>query len=143
MFGQTVKIVEVIIAGNIQKSIFLFICFCTALQIKHQTNVIIILGSSCLKAITLTIQDTVLYLQRDLQMTTTTAPGYSSMTAKYKVIKTTFFDIIHAEIGVTLLWDRGTRILVALSPKYRGKVQFINDACSDHVYYLMLLLSYG
>ena len=79
-----------------------------------------ILGSSCTKEIKLTLLDTVIHLQRDQQMIVTAAPGYMEMKTKYTVIKTTFFDIIHSEIGVTLLWDRGTKILVTLDPKYRG-----------------------
>merc|ERR1712062_315357 len=44
------------------------------------------------------------------------------MRAQYEVIKTTFFDIIHAEdVGITIMWDRGTRIQIKLKPKFKGK----------------------
>ncbi|XP_057292411.1 SCO-spondin-like isoform X2 [Hydractinia symbiolongicarpus] len=77
-------------------------------------------GSTCTKSIYFTFEDTILHLQKDQPMTALPAPNHNIMTAKYDVIKTTFFDIIHTQIGITVLWDRGTRILISLNPKYKG-----------------------
>ena len=69
----------------------------------------------------ITIQDTMIQLQRGHKIKTTAASG-TVMKAKYKVIKTTFFEIIHAEIGITIMWDRGTRLYISLQPKFKGIV---------------------
>lgn len=79
-------------------------------------------GSTCTKSIYFTFEDTILHLQKDQPMTALPAPNHNIMTAKYDVIKTTFFDIIHTRIGITVLWDRGTRILISLNSKYKGMI---------------------
>ena len=49
--------------------------------------------------------------------------------AKYKLMKTTFFDVIHAEdVGLTVMWDRGTRLKVQIQPALKG--EFIPDVCN-------------
>ena len=54
-------------------------------------------------------------------MTTEPLVKGQTMTMKYQVVKSTFFDIIHAEeAGVTVMWDRGTRIRVHIHPKFKG-----------------------
>ena len=51
------------------------------------------------------------------------------MLAKYKLMKTTFFDVIHAEdVGLTVMWDRGTRLKVQIQPALKG--EFIPDVCN-------------
>ena len=50
-----------------------------------------------------------------------------AMLMKYEVLKTTFFDVIHAEeAGITVMWDRGTRLRVQLHPRFKGKLNVVS-----------------
>lgn len=80
----------------------------------------IFLGATCSKSVTITLNDTTIYLSRGSQMKVTPAARAGAvMKRNFQVVKSTFFDTIYAE-GITIMWDRGTRVLVSLDPKYRG-----------------------
>ena len=67
--------------------------------------------------------DTVLIFQKDqaLRVQNQLSSSVSILKSRdYHMIKTHFYDIIHSDYGVTLIWDRGTRILVKLNPKFKG-----------------------
>ena len=57
-----------------------------------------------------------------METTVSPLPGTSSssMTAKYKIRDIHFFTILETNIGLTLMWDRGTRLYVTLDPKFKG-----------------------
>ena len=81
-------------------------------------------GATCSKVIVVNIQDTILHLRKGHAITSEPVTKGKPMMAKYEIIKTTFFDIIHAdEIGITVMWDRGTRLRVHIKPSFKGKQQ--------------------
>ncbi len=59
-------------------------------------------------------------MERGKKTTTKPAAGHLFATAKYKVINSGIFVIVASEMGVTLTWDKGTRMYVTLDPKYKG-----------------------
>ena len=82
-----------------------------------------VVGSTCAKSITFTIMHTVLTFQKDQPLRVQNQLSFAASSLKsrdYHMIKTHFYDIIHSNHGVTLIWDRGTRILVKLNPKFKG-----------------------
>ena len=104
-------------------------------------HILYIVGSTCTKSITLTIMDTILILQKDQPLIVQNQPSYAAANFKsrdYHMIKTHFYDIIHSDHGVTLIWDRGTRILVKLNPKFKG----INLLTMYYLIYCFLFLIY-
>ena len=79
-------------------------------------------GATCSKVIVVNILDTILHLRKGHAITSEPVTKGKPMMAKYEIIKTTFFDIIHAdEIGITVMWDRGTRLRVHIKPSFKGK----------------------
>nr|XP_047137084.1 SCO-spondin isoform X2 [Hydra vulgaris] len=78
-------------------------------------------GSTCTKLITLTVNDTMLYFEKSQKIRVLPSFGHFNATARIKIIETTFFIIVHTEFGITLLWDTGTRLILKLDPKFRGK----------------------
>ncbi|XP_031570800.1 mucin-2-like [Actinia tenebrosa] len=78
-------------------------------------------GVTCTKKITVTLGDTVIQLERDSKPKVTPLPGATVYTTRYSIREVHFFTVIETKIGLTLMWDRGTRIYVTLSPEFRGK----------------------
>ena len=68
------------------------------------------------------VGDTNIHLQAGKDVVTEPSVPDGGMTAKYEIITTTFYTIIHANhVGLTVMWDRGTRIIVKLQPSFQGK----------------------
>ena len=92
--------------------------------------------------------DTVLIFQKDqpLRVQNQLSSSMSILKSRdYHMIKTHFYDIIHSNHGVTLIWDRGTRILVKLNPKFKGinlleMYCFIHSFCFLFTIFLVILL---
>ncbi|KAB1276572.1 SCO-spondin [Camelus dromedarius] len=96
-------------------------------------------GLTCTKALTVRLQGTVVHMLRGRAVTVNgvsvtpprvyTGPGLSLRRAGLFLLLTT-------RLGLTLLWDGGTRVLVQLSPQFRGQVaglcgDFDGDASND------------
>ena len=79
-------------------------------------------GSVCTKAVTFTLNDTTITLRKDQAMAIMPSLAFMQSTpiTKFEVIKSTFYDIIHTELGITLMWDRHTRVLISLQPQFKG-----------------------
>ncbi|XP_004430689.1 PREDICTED: SCO-spondin [Ceratotherium simum simum] len=96
-------------------------------------------GLTCTKALTVRLQNTVVHMLRGQAVTVNgvsvtppkvyTGPGLSLHRAG-------LFLLLSTRLGLTLLWDGGTRVLVQLSPQFRGRVaglcgDFDGDASND------------
>ena len=102
-----------------------------------------IVGSTCTKSITLTIMDTILILQKDQPLKVENQPSYADRKSPdYHMIKTHFYDIIHSDHGVTLIWDRGTRILVKLNPKFKG-INLLSMYCLTYCFFFLIYHSFS
>lgn len=68
------------------------------------------------------MNDTTIQLRKDQETLIIPAALYANEpVTKVEILKSTFYDIIHTEIGITLLWDRNSRILISLDPRYKGR----------------------
>ncbi|XP_068828902.1 LOW QUALITY PROTEIN: SCO-spondin-like [Capricornis sumatraensis] len=96
-------------------------------------------GLTCTKALTVRLQGTVVHMLRGRAVTVNgvsvtppkvySGPGLSLRPAG-------LFLLLSTRLGLTLLWDGGTRVLVQLSPQLRGRVaglcgDFDGDASND------------
>ncbi|OWK06839.1 SSPO [Cervus elaphus hippelaphus] len=96
-------------------------------------------GLTCTKALTVRLQGTVVHMLRGRAVTVNgvsvtppkvySGPGLSLRPAG-------LFLLLSTRVGLTLLWDGGTRVLVQLSPQLRGRVaglcgDFDGDASND------------
>ena len=67
------------------------------------------------------IKDTMIFLERGKNIRTSPVVLGGRMTAKFEVIQTTFWVVIHAkDMGLTVLWDRGTRVQIRLTSDFKG-----------------------
>ncbi|XP_037691794.1 SCO-spondin-like [Choloepus didactylus] len=96
-------------------------------------------GLTCTKALTLQLESTVIHMLRGRAVTVN---GVSIMPPKVytgpglSLHRAGLFLVLTARLGLTLLWDGGTRVLVQLSPQFRGRVSglcgdFDGDASND------------
>uniref|UniRef100_A0A2I3GQ68 SCO-spondin n=1 Tax=Nomascus leucogenys TaxID=61853 RepID=A0A2I3GQ68_NOMLE len=96
-------------------------------------------GLTCTKALAVRLEGTVVHMLRGRAVTVNgvsvmppkvyTGPGLSLRRAG-------LFLLLSTRLGLTLLWDGGTRVLVQLSPQFRGRVaglcgDFDGDASND------------
>ncbi|XP_004594559.2 SCO-spondin [Ochotona princeps] len=96
-------------------------------------------GLTCTKSLTVRLESTIVHLLRGRAVMvngvsvtppkTYTGPGLNLRRAG-------LFLLLTARLGLTLLWDGGTRVLVQLSPQFRGRVSglcgdFDGDASND------------
>ena len=90
--------------------------------------------------------DTVLIFQKDQPLRIQNQLSSSMSVLKSRdnhMIKTHFYDIIHSDHGVTLIWDRGTTILVKLNPKFKG-INLLEMYCFIYSFFFFIyhFLSY-
>ncbi|XP_028403857.1 mucin-2-like isoform X2 [Dendronephthya gigantea] len=80
-------------------------------------------GITCTKSITITLNDTQIKLVRGSEPKASSLPGSSQsiQKANYKLEKSGLFLILRTEIGMTIVWDFGTRIYITLETSFRGK----------------------
>ena len=88
-------------------------------------------GVTCTKKVTVTLTDTVITMERGRKAIVSPLPGAtaSSMTANYTIREIHFFTILVTGVGLTVMWDRGTRVYVTLDPSYKGKSSVIVQGC--------------
>ncbi|XP_066269327.1 mucin-6-like [Branchiostoma lanceolatum] len=81
-------------------------------------------GTTCAKSITITLQLLEIVLEPDKEPFTRAVAGsmigFTSFGWRFYYIG--FFTIVQVDIGLTIIWDRGTRITIKLAPHHQGKV---------------------
>ena len=79
-------------------------------------------GVTCTKSIIITINDTQINMVRGSKPTISSVPGSSQtvQTADFTLEKSGLFQILRTRIGMTIVWDFGTRIYITLDIRYRG-----------------------
>uniref|UniRef100_H0VSR4 SCO-spondin n=1 Tax=Cavia porcellus TaxID=10141 RepID=H0VSR4_CAVPO len=96
-------------------------------------------GLTCTKALTVRLESTVIYMLRGRAVTVNGLPIkppkiYSGL--GLGLHHAGLFLLLTTRLGLSLLWDGGTRVLVQLSPNFRGRVaglcgDFDGDASND------------
>ncbi|XP_078664668.1 mucin-5AC-like [Branchiostoma floridae x Branchiostoma belcheri] len=81
-------------------------------------------GTTCSKSITITLQLLEIVLERDKEPYTRAVSGsmIGFTSFPWRIFYIGFFTIVQVDIGLTVIWDRGTRIMIKLSPHHQGKV---------------------
>ena len=79
-------------------------------------------GVTCTKSITITLNDTQISMVRGSQPMVKSVPGSSQTVQKadFRLEKSGLFEILRTKIGVTIVWDFGTRIYITLDTSFRG-----------------------
>jgi hypothetical protein len=79
-------------------------------------------GVTCTKSITVTINDTQINMVRGSEPTVSSVPGSSQSVqqADFTLQKSGLFQILRTKIGITIVWDIGTRVYITLDTSYRG-----------------------
>ena len=80
-------------------------------------------GVTCTKATTITLNDTVIALTRGEEPKISALPGneLSSLAAEHSIEKSGLLLILKTKIGLTIVWDYGTRVYVTLDPSFKGR----------------------
>ena len=80
-------------------------------------------GLTCTKKVTITINNTLIVLDREKTPVVSSLPGAvgSSYTAGFQISERHFFTVLETDIGLTVTWDRGTRLYITLDPKFKGQ----------------------
>ncbi|XP_078495432.1 uncharacterized protein LOC144750507, partial [Ciona intestinalis] len=81
-------------------------------------------GVTCTKAVKLTLYDTIIQMIRGVEPIVSKNPFARAGTPKadFKITRAGLFLIVKTKIGLTILWDVGTRVYVKLEPKFKRKV---------------------
>lgn len=80
-------------------------------------------GLTCTKKVTITINNTLIVLEREKTPVVSSLPGAagSSTTARFQIRESHFFTVLETDLGLTVTWDRGTRLYITLDPKFKGQ----------------------
>ncbi|KAL9966350.1 hypothetical protein ACROYT_G024405 [Oculina patagonica] len=80
-------------------------------------------GLTCTKKVTITINNTLIVLEREKTPVVSSLPGavVSSTTARFQIRERHFFTVLETDLGLTVTWDRGTRLYITLDPKFKGQ----------------------
>lgn len=81
-------------------------------------------GLTCTKKVSIIVNNTVIVLEREKRPRVSPLPGSSSsssVTAIFQIRELHFFTVLETEFGLTVTWDKGTRIYVTLDPKFKGQ----------------------
>lgn len=78
-------------------------------------------GVACSKKATVTIGDTVISFERGVKPKAKPLPGAATFTTWFRLHEVHFFTVLETMLGLTVMWDRGTRLYITLDPKYQGK----------------------
>jgi hypothetical protein len=79
-------------------------------------------GVTCTKSITVTINDTQINMVRGSEPTVSSVPGSSQSVQQvdFTLQKSGLFQLLRTKIGITIVWDIGTRVYITLDTSYRG-----------------------
>lgn len=80
-------------------------------------------GLTCTKKVTITINNTLIVLEREKAPVVSPLPGASgsSITVRFQISERHFFIVLETDLGLTVTWDRGTRLYITLDPKFKGQ----------------------
>lgn len=83
-------------------------------------------GVTCTKQVTITLNNTVVTLERDQHPVISSRPGAAalSMIEEFQIREHHFFTVLETGFGLTITWDRGTRLYITLDPKFTGEWKF-------------------
>ena len=67
---------------------------------------------------------TVITLERGKTPVVSSLPGASTvhMNGKFQIRELHLFTVLETEFGLTVTWDRGTRLYITLDPKFKGQL---------------------
>lgn len=101
-------------------------------------------GVTCTKSITITLNDTQITMVRGSQPTVKSVPGSSQTVQKpdFRLEKSGLFEILRTRIGVTIVWDFGTRIYITLDTSFRGLSNDLKILARVEVYKPILSAKY-
>lgn len=70
------------------------------------------------------INNTVITLERGKTPVVSSLPGASTvrMNGKFQIRELHLFTVLETEFGLTVTWDRGTRLYITLDPKFKGQL---------------------
>ncbi|KAM7447623.1 hypothetical protein ABFA07_004168 [Porites harrisoni] len=80
-------------------------------------------GLTCTKKVSVIINNTVITLEREKTPVVSSLPGASTvhMNGKFQIRELHLFTVLETEFGLTVTWDRGTRLYITLDPKFKGR----------------------
>jgi len=80
-------------------------------------------GLTCTKKVSIIINNTVIVLEREKKPVVSPLPGSAGprVTSSFQIRELHFFTVLETQFGLTVTWDRGTRLYVTLDPKYKGQ----------------------
>ena len=81
-------------------------------------------GLTCTKKVSIILNNTVIVLEREKRPCVSPLPGSSSTssaTTIFQIRELHFFTVLETEFGLTVTWDKGTRVYVTLDPKFKGQ----------------------
>ncbi|EDO41877.1 predicted protein [Nematostella vectensis] len=74
-------------------------------------------GVTCTKSVTVTLHDTIIHMVRGKAVPSVTkVSSLSPVHARYELVYAGLYVIIKAPFGLNVIWDRGTRLYIELSP---------------------------
>ena len=70
------------------------------------------------------MNNTVITLEREKTPVVSSLPGASTvhMNGKFQIRELHLFTVLETEFGLTVTWDRGTRLYITLDPKFKGQL---------------------
>lgn len=79
---------------------------------------------TCTKKVSVIINNTVITLEREKTPVISSLPGASTvhMNGKFQIRELHLFTVLETEFGLTVTWDRGTRLYITLDPKFKGQL---------------------
>jgi len=86
-------------------------------------------GLTCTKKVSIIINNTVIVLEREKKPVVSPLPGSAGprVTSSFQIRELHFFTVLETQFGLTVTWDRGTRLYVTLDPKYKGQWEDLVD----------------
>ena len=103
-------------------------------------------GVTCTKATNVILEDVVISMERGKNVKVTSHSGdlLPTNTDKYRIYSGFLFLTLTTNVGLTVLWDYGTRVYVTLDAKFKGERIFCtNNSCIQARQQLTLVVLFG
>lgn len=81
-------------------------------------------GLTCTKKVSIIINNTVIVMDKGKVPVVSPLPGSVpglTMSANIRLRELHLFTVLETELGITVTWDRGTRLYITLDPKFKGQ----------------------
>ena len=80
-------------------------------------------GVICTKKVIITLNNTVVTLEREKDPVISARPGAGGLNIieRFQIRERHFFTMLETGFGLTVTWDRGTRLYITLDPKFKGE----------------------